>query len=204
MVGTKLDHGFCTPRPVPFEQSCSGRFLAPFTPWFSAQRCWTRAFSSPRTRESWPTLNIISIPAYGATSCICQSARLFSGPIHSASRETKGEEIHILWRKVIERNRKLVSLYTGVSLLNITEVSQAILNRHSFVMTKPDKSTFQQNKTLALYRLLKAFVKFPHLAIEYLLCRADKEKFLHQKILQATRVLVQSNTASENSWHFDP
>ena len=129
---------------------------------------------------------------------------LFRTYSQQASRETKGEGIHILWRKVVERNRRLVSLYTGVPLLNITEVSQAILDRHSFVMTKPDKSTFRQNKTLALYRLLKAFVKFPHLAIEYLLCRTDKEKFLHQKIVQTTRVLAQSNTASENSGHFDP
>ena len=118
---------------------------------------------------------------------------LFRTYARQASSEAKGEEINNLWRRLVERNRKLVSLHTGVPLPSITAASQAILDRHSFVMTKPDKSTFRRNKTRALYRLLKAFVKFPHLGIEYLLCRADKERFLHQELVRTTRVLLERN-----------
>jgi len=94
------------------------------------------------------------------------------------SSEARGPTVTRLWRKVVARNRRVVAQQLGIPIAEITGATDEILSRHQFIMTKPDRATFRDSKTVALWRMIRACFRSPRLAQEYIRCRADRERFL--------------------------
>ena len=90
----------------------------------------------------------------------------------------KGPAISHLWRKEIQRNRKLVARQLGIPLEELIQVTDEILERHLFVMTKPNRALFEKSKILAFFRMLRACCRSPRLGLEYIRVRASRERFL--------------------------
>jgi glycosyltransferase involved in cell wall biosynthesis len=94
------------------------------------------------------------------------------------SSKASGPLISQLWRKVVMRNRDLVAQQIGIPEEEIVEATEEILARHSFIMTKPDRTTLRTSKAKALWRMAKASLRSPRLAWEYLRCRCSRDRFL--------------------------
>lgn len=106
------------------------------------------------------------------------SRALFRLYPEQASSEAKGRGVSELWGKVVRRNRDLVARRLGIPTQEMRRVTEEILARHQFVMTKPDKNTIRRSKISAALKMLRACFGSPRLAVDYLKCRASKDRFL--------------------------
>ena len=115
-----------------------------------------------------------------------------------ASGVVRGMHVHHLWRKIVERNRKLVSRHTGVPREQIAAVASDVLNRHQLIMTKPAKQTLRANPLLAGWQMLQAAATQPALWAEYVFRhRSSKESFFlgySTKLAQKTIQQLQPKT----------
>jgi hypothetical protein len=65
----------------------------------------------------------------------------------------------------------------GIAEAEMARVTDEILARHRFMMTKPDWRTFRKSKAAAAWRMLGACAHSPRIALDYVRCRADRDRF---------------------------
>jgi glycosyltransferase involved in cell wall biosynthesis len=94
------------------------------------------------------------------------------------SSAAKGPLVSLLWRKLVDRNLRLVAKPLGIPLDELSRAVEENLSRHLFVMTKPDWATFKRSKALAMLRFARACFGSPRLGLEYLKARADRDRFM--------------------------
>ena len=120
------------------------------------------------------------------------SSALFRVYPEQASSEAKGRSIAELWGKVVRRNRDTVARQLGIPEQEVKSLTEEILARHQFIMTKPDRETLRRSKIAAGIKMLRACLGSPRLAADYLKCHASKDRFL---IESAARMAKRTATA---------
>jgi hypothetical protein len=124
------------------------------------------------------------------------SAALFRVYPEQASSEAKGRRISELWAKVVRRNRDVVAGRLGMPAGELRRVTEEILARHEFVMTKPDRDTLRRSKVSAALRMAKACMGSPRLALDYARCRANRDRFLDDSSREMARRIAAAHAFS--------
>lgn len=107
-----------------------------------------------------------------------------------ASGRTAGGPGTGSWRKIVRRNERYVSARLGIPFADVAAATSDILQRHAFLMTKPDRATFHRSKLVASWRSLQALVRSPRLFFAYLRCGLDFERFFTARVGHLTAALA--------------
>jgi glycosyltransferase involved in cell wall biosynthesis len=107
-----------------------------------------------------------------------------------ASGVVRGATLTRQWRKIVKRNQNLVAQRLGIPVAEMAAATQEILDRHCFMMTKPDRETFRRSKAIAAWRFVQAGLPSPRLLIDYLRCRSNFDRFLTATAADLTEQLT--------------
>lgn len=109
-----------------------------------------------------------------------------------ASNVSRGAMLTGQWGKIVRRNQAFVAKMLGIPPRELASATREILDRHSFLMTKPNRATFRRSKLTAAWQFAQACLHSPRLLMDYVKCRSDSDRFFTARVGALTAELTAS------------